>query len=164
MDTGKALVAGLIAGIAGTILLALGRVIGIPINIGMLLGTMLGLAPGPSTWFVGFIIHLVVSAVLGILYASGFEYLTHRSGAGIGIGFSILHILVAGLVMGAIPMLHPMIPEVMAAPGVFLANLGAAAVVMFLILHLAFGAIVGAMYRPVLHPRTARGGERHAHA
>ncbi len=163
MDTGKAIVAGLIAGIAGTILLALGRVIGIPINLGLMLGTMLGLAPGPSTWFVGFIIHLVVSAILGILYAAGFEYITHRSGVGIGIGFSILHILVAGLLMGAIPMMHPMIPEVMAAPGAFLAYRGPAGVLMFLVLHLAFGAIVGAMYRPVLHPKKVH-GERHAHA
>lgn len=39
------------------------------------------------------------------------------------------------------------------APGAFMSNIGMMGVVGFLMLHMIYGAIVGAMYSPVLHPR-----------
>ncbi len=49
--------------------------------------------------------------------------------------------------MGAmIPVVHRLIPEQMPGPGFFLANHGTMGVVAFVVLHLVFGAVVGAMY------------------
>jgi hypothetical protein len=55
--------------------------------------------------------------------------------------------------MWMLPNIHPMIPEQMPAPGAFLVNMGAPNVALFVVEHLLFGMIVGAIYGTVLHPR-----------
>ncbi|HEV8362471.1 MAG TPA: hypothetical protein VGQ52_03045 [Gemmatimonadaceae bacterium] len=152
MKVSKAIAAGIIGGLAMTVLAWLGRTAGIELNGEMMLGTMLGSAPGPGTWTMGLVMHLVLSALIALLYAVGFERLTHRAGAGAGLKLSILHIVIAGLFMAMIPALHPMIPEQMPAPGAFLLNMGPAIVTLFVVEHLMFGAIVGSVYGSVLHP------------
>jgi len=49
------------------------------------------------------------------------------------------------------PAVHPLIPEIMPAPGAFTANLGTMGIAAFVILHPLYGAIVGAMYGPAVH-------------
>jgi hypothetical protein len=49
------------------------------------------------------------------------------------------------------PIMHPLVPEMMPAPGAFMANLGMMGVGAFFMLDLIYGAIVGAMYGPVVH-------------
>jgi hypothetical protein len=47
------------------------------------------------------------------------------------------------------PMMHPLIPEMMPAPGTFMSNMGMMGVMAEIVLHVAYGAVVGAMYEPV---------------
>ncbi len=162
MRTGRAFWLGVIGGAAVTVILTLARMVGIPANIGMMLGTTFGLMPGSGTWLLGFVIHLVVSGLIGIVYATVFEFLLHQSGSAAGLGTAIIHAILAGLFMGIVPMMNPTIPEIMPAPGLFLSNLGGPGVVLFFVMHLIYGWIVGAWYGPVLHPVTAR-REVHAH-
>jgi hypothetical protein len=152
MKPGKAFIAGVVGGAAMSVLLAIGRALGVPANVEMILGTMTGLAPGAGTWVLGLAMHLVISGLIAMLYALGFEHVAHRSGALPGVVFSLLHIVVGGLFMGMLPSLHPMITERMSAPGAFLSNLGDVGVIAFVVLHAIYGAIVGVMYGPVAQP------------
>ncbi|MGQ0642568.1 MAG: hypothetical protein ACT4P6_17630 [Gemmatimonadaceae bacterium] len=154
MKLNKAIVAGIVGGIAMTLLAWLARAAGMQLDGEMMLGTMLGNPPGAGTWLVGLGMHLMLSALIAILYAAGFEYVTHRAGAGPGFGFSLIHIVLAGLFMAMIPAVHPMVPEQMPAPGAFLVNMGAGHMALFIAEHLMYGGIVGALYGAVLHPRT----------
>ena len=151
MKTGKAIIAGLVGGIAMTVLGWLVRLVGLDMNAEMMLGTMVS-SPGATAWAIGFVMHLMLSALIALAYAWGFERI-HRAGAGAGLGFAVIHIAIAGLVMAMIPAMHPMIPEQMPAPGAFMANMGATFVALFVLEHLLYGAIVGATYGPVLHGR-----------
>ncbi len=142
------------AGIAGgavmSVLLAMARAMGMPARLEMMMGTMF-MEPGTAAYIVGLVMHLMISGLIALIYAWGFENVTHRAGAGMGMAFSIIHIIIGGIFMAMMPMMHPRIPP-MDAPGAFMSNLGAVGVIAFIVLHLIYGAIVGAIYAPVLHP------------
>jgi len=84
-------------------------------------------------------------------YAVGFEYIMRRAGWAIGLGFGVIHTLIAGIGLGLMPAMHPLMPEIMPAPGAFMANLGTMGIAAFVILHLIYGAIVGTMYGHAMH-------------
>lgn len=149
MNYGRAFLAGMVGGAVMSLIMAIGRAMGMQVNLEMMEGTMLGLQPGETTWIIGFVMHLVISGLLGLLYAVGFEYMAGHSGWKIGIAFSIIHIIVAGILMGMVPMVHPMVPERLPAPGFFMSKMGLGAMIAFVMLHVIFGAIVGALYTPV---------------
>ena len=155
MKVGKALIAGLVGGAAMTTLAWFVRRMGIDMNAEMMLGTMVS-SPGTAAWLIGFAMHMMLSAVIALIYALGFERVTHRAGAVVGLGFAVIHVILAGMVMGMIPAIHPMIPEQMPAPGAFMANMGTTFLALFVIEHLMFGTIVGAMYGPVVSARPLR--------
>lgn len=161
MNAGRAFVAGMIGGAAMSAMMWVGRsVMGLEANLSMMLGTMVVQPPGGVAWVAGFVMHLMISGAIALLYAWGFEHVTHRAGAGTGALFSLLHSLVAGVTMGMMPAMHPLIDERMPAPGMFLANYGTGHVIALFVMHAVYGAIVGAMYGTVRHPhvRPADGG------
>ena len=150
MNFGRAFLAGVIGGAVMTAIMALARATIWPrANPEMMLGTMTGSPAGATTWIIGLVIHLFLSGVIALVYAIGFEYVTHRAGVLIGIGFAIIHVVIGGIVMGMMPMMHPMIPEKMTPPGAFMSGMGAMGAGLFVLEHLVYGAIVGAMYEPV---------------
>ncbi|MGI8510332.1 MAG: DUF6789 family protein [Gemmatimonadaceae bacterium] len=152
MKTGKAFGAGVVGGIVMVILMWMARTfMGMHMDLSMMEGTLF-LPMGPTAWIVGFIMHLIISGLIGLLYAWGFENVTHRSGAVVGMGFGVIHAVLAGLFMGMVPAMHPRIPEMMPAPGFFLSNMGMMGIIALFVLHLVYGAIVGGMYGPVEHP------------
>lgn len=153
MKAGRAIIAGLAGGLLMTVLAWVVRQLGIDMNGEMMLGTMLVSPPSGTAWIVGFVLHMILSALIALAYGWGFEQVAHRSGVGIGLAFAVVHIVIAGVVMAMIPAMHPMIPEQMPAPGPFLANMGGVFVGFFIAEHLAYGAVVGALYGPVEHPR-----------
>ena len=157
MKVGKALIAGSVGGVAMTVLGWLVRQMDIGMNAEMMLGTMVS-SPGNAAWLIGFAIHMMLSVAIALIYAWGFERVTHRAGVGAGLGFAVIHVIIAGMVMGMIPAMHPMIPEQMPAPGAFMAKMGTTFVALFVIEHLMYGAIVGAMYGPVVSARPLRTG------
>ncbi|MFP4164580.1 MAG: hypothetical protein ACLFQB_15155 [Chitinispirillaceae bacterium] len=146
MDGGKAFWAGVLGGMVMIILATLARIAGIPVYLSMMLGTLFGLSPGIGTWFLGFLVHLFISGLIALLYGLGFEYVTHRASMGIGALVSLVHIVAAGFVFGLIPYIHPAVPGVLIAPGVFMSRTGTAGVVLFIIIHILYGMIVGSLY------------------
>ena len=130
-----------------SILMELGRaVLGMEMNLEMLMGTML-LGEGAAAWLLGLGMHLVLSGLIALAYAWGFETVTGRASAALGAAFGVLHIAVAGVAMGAVvPLVHRWVPEQTPGPGYFLTNHGALGAAAFVVLHLVFGAVVGALY------------------
>jgi hypothetical protein len=152
MKTGKAFLAGVVGAVAMSLIMAMARAMGMEVNLEMMLGTMFGASPGPGTWLFGLMMHLVISGLIALLYALGFEYVAHRAGWKIGLAFSLIHIAIGGIVMGMMPMMHPLVPEQLSAPGAFMINHGMLGLGAFIMLHMIFGAIVGGMYGRVIHP------------
>jgi len=156
MNVGGAVLAGVVGGAAMSLLMWMARtMMGMPANLEMMLGTMFA-DPSTAAWLIGLLLHLMLSGAIALLYAWGFENVTHRSGWLTGVGFSVIHIVIAGVVMGMMPMMHPRMPNPISPPGAFLSNMGMTGIVAFVMLHVIYGAIVGAMYGPVIRP-TRRG-------
>ncbi|MEX2272455.1 MAG: hypothetical protein WD690_13360 [Vicinamibacterales bacterium] len=148
MNLGRAFVAGVVAGVVMSLGLAVGRAMGMPANLELMLGTMV-LPAGTGAFMAGMVMHLMISGLIALIYAWGFETLTHRSSALIGAGFGFIHAIIGGLFMGMMPMMHPMIPEMMPAPGVFMSAMGMMGVLAEFVLHILYGATVGALYAPI---------------
>ncbi|MCA1635720.1 MAG: hypothetical protein LC802_19040 [Acidobacteria bacterium] len=150
MNFRRAFLAGVVGGLVMTIIMALVRATMMPqANPEMMLGTMTGSEASTTTWVMGLVIHLILSGMIALVYALGFEYVMHRAGVLIGLGFAIIHIFIGGIVMGMMPMMHPMIPEKMMPPGAFMSGMGMMGTGLFVLEHLIYGAIVGTMYKPV---------------
>ena len=148
MNTSRAFVAGVVGGVVMSIFLAMARFMGMPANLEMIEGTML-MDPGPVAWILGFVMHLVLSGLIALVYAWGFEHVTHRAGWLVGAGFGILHAIIAGMVMGMMPMIHPRMPSPVMPPGAFMSHLGLMGPIAVFMLHMIYGAVVGRMYAPV---------------
>ena len=154
MNYQRALVGGVVGGSVMTAGMAVLRALGTPANPEMMLGTMM-LPAGGAAWVAGFMVHLTISALIALIYAWGFEHVTHRAGWTIGMTFALIHIGIGGVVMGMIPAIQPMVPEMMPAPGMFMSGMGAIAVTAFIVEHLAYGGIAGATYEPSRRPIVA---------
>lgn len=137
-----------------TVLMLLARAAGLTeMNGEMMLGSMVTSSMNQATWFLGFAIHMAISVLIALAYAGGME-LFGRSGWDIGLGLAVVHTVLAGFFLLTIPAFHPLVQSGdMMEPGAFAANLGAIGVVVFILEHLMYGAIVGQTYelrrRPV---------------
>ena len=148
MNWGRSFFAGVTGGLVMTGLMYLGRVMGLTsMNMEMMWGTLLTQSLAGGTWFLGFLAHLIVSGAIGMLYGAGFEYWIGRSDGWVGFGFGIIHAVVGGFLLGVMPAMHPAMPDLVPAPGIFAAYYGAMTVFAFWVLHLVYGVIVGSLYR-----------------
>lgn len=149
MKIGKAFLAGVVGGVATTLIGAIARAAGMSVNFEETLGSMVTRELGPTAFSIGLMMHLVISGLIALVYAAGFEFGTRRADWRTGMAFSLLHTFIAGLFLVMMPVIHPLIPSVIPPPGAFLLNLGAMGVTFFILIHVAYGAIVGAIYGPV---------------
>lgn len=149
MDKKKAFVIGMLGSTVMTLVMALARGMDLNVNISMMLGTMFGIQPGTGAWLLGFVVHLIMGGLFALIYSAGFEYRIHHAGIRTGMGYAVIHAFIAGFFLGFLPALHPLMPQSVAAPGFYMANLGWAGPVGFFLIHLIFGAVVGGMYHPV---------------
>jgi hypothetical protein len=153
MNIGKAFFAGVVGGVAMTLVMSIARGAGVSANVIMMLGTLSGGAPSVIHWFLGFTVLLTVAGLLGIVYATIFEHVTHRAGARVGIAIACVHLVIAGLLVGALGEMHPLVPSVMQAPGFFMSQYGIPGMIAFALAHIVYGATVGMVYAPVApHP------------
>lgn len=152
-------------GFAGTVvltsLLAASQGVGLTrINLPFLLGTMFT-PDRERARLVGFGLHLVNGWLFATFYATTFERL-HRAtwwlGAGIGLVHSLFVLLAA---MPALPSLHPRMASEehgptptrqLQPPGFMAMNYGRRTPLSVVAAHLAYGAILGLLYRPGREP------------
>jgi hypothetical protein len=156
MKLRAAFLSGTLGGVAMTTVMAIARTMGMRFHFEMMLGTLLGGPPDAARWSTGLVMHLILSGLIALIYALGFEHVTHRAGWLIGIAFSIVHIAIAGILLGWVGALNPVVPEIMPAPGPFMANFGFIYIVSFMVLHFMYGAIVGLLYGAVARPARHR--------
>jgi hypothetical protein len=141
------------AGIGGALAMSLGmfimRTFGLNVSLERILGSMFPPDLPLPAWWAGFLVHLLVGAVAGLVYAFIFEVAVQRSGVVMGAAIGFAHGMLAGLIMSAIPAMNPLDPNAAGAPGAFLSNMTAGPVV-FLLLHCLFGAVTGLAYGPTV--------------
>jgi hypothetical protein len=149
IDVANGSYAGIVAGGIVAILFVVGRAGGLVANSEMMLGTIfVGRSP-VLTWATGAGVSIATSAVVGLLYAIGFEHLIHTTGLVAGIGLAAIHTIISGLALAALPLVHPLMKiQLWNKPGIFKSNLGLLDAGAFVLLHLLFGAIVGLLYDP----------------
>jgi hypothetical protein len=143
MRVGRAFVGGISGGAVMTLFMALGRASGVPFALEMLLGTLCGGQPTRAAWACGFVAHLVISGLIGILYAAAFEHIAHRASWRLGVVLSIAHSVIAWVGVALISEVKPLGPDI-----VRLFTPGESAFLAFAVVHAVFGAIVGAIYGP----------------
>ncbi len=146
---------GLIATTALTIVELLGLWLGRSrMSIPIILGTMV-CADRDRATFVGTLMHLVIGWAFAILYAVIFEaagFATWWFGAILGVG----HVLfMLGVIMPALPAVHPRMASerqgpdptrALQPPGFLALNYGRETVLIGAIAHIAYGALLGALY------------------
>lgn len=147
MNHGRLFSAGVIGGVAFSLLAAVLRAAGIRIDLELWLGSVV-LPPTAAAWLIGFFWHITLSGFIAILYGRAFLALG-RATPLLGLRVSLAHIVVSGLWLGVMPTIHPRIAEQIAAPGFFLSAYGVAGVSAFVAVHLVFGAVVGALAEPM---------------
>jgi hypothetical protein len=106
--------------------------VGIPLPIDTRLAAVLG----TRLWIVGLAAHLFIGGLLGLVYATVFEYFVHQSGVGVGLMMGAYNTIFAGFVWAAL-----------GGPGPFWDHAGAAGIWALFFTHLVFGAVVGGLYR-----------------
>ncbi|MCP4363575.1 MAG: hypothetical protein GY796_36715 [Chloroflexi bacterium] len=146
MNIIAAIVAGTVGTLVITMVMAMAPKMGMPeMDIVGMLGSMFD-KNGNRT--VGWIIHLMMGMIFGIVYV-----LLWSAGAGSvsilwGALFGMVHWLVAGLMMGGMGMMHAGVKAgTIDAPGVFMTNNGGTMAFMGgLIGHVIFGIVVALVY------------------
>ena len=155
MKAGLAFWAGVIGAAAIVLVLAISRAVGgTGFNLGHWVGSMFTGTTTAGSWALGFVITLILGGLIALIYAAFFEAV-RRSNWELGLAGGIVHLIVAGIAVGAISAVHPSIPEAVADPGYFTANYGTSSIIAFALAHLVFGIVVGSIYKP-LHKRIVR--------
>ena len=147
MKFSRAIFAGIVGAAAMSLTMFLFRLTGIEISLEALLGSLFAPRAVVSPWFTGFLVHLAIGGIVGIVYAFIFEVAVQRSGPILGAGVGLAHGMLAGLLMSGIPAMNPLDSSITSVPGAFLSNVSFGPVV-FLLLHCLFGAVVGIAYGP----------------
>lgn len=144
----------LFAGVAGGIMMEMATVVpraadaGVKLDLHRMWGTMLGLR-NPVAGLVGTVVHLVVSALIGLAYAWALDAVVDaRGGLWVwGLVGGVVHWAIAGLFMGAVlPLLHRGIGRTHPPTGFFASQLGIEDVAAFFFGHLLYGVTFGVMY------------------
>jgi len=134
-----------------TALMYAGKAMGMPMDMPRLLGLMV---VGPEysvlVYALGLALHLTMGAVFGVLYALNLDMLGLAPTVGWGAFCGLVHGGIAGLMMGAMPNVHPRMGPGQPAPtpGLFGKDLGAMVPAGLVALHVVFGAAVGYLLGP----------------
>ncbi len=153
MRVGLAFWAGVVGGAVMILVMIIARAAGLTdMNMVMALGSMITQETTAETWVLGFVMHLVISGLIALIYAAVFEAI-RRSNWLLGLIGGAIHAAIGGFVLLGMPAIHPLMPDTITAPGAFAINFGTMTAVTFVVLHLIYGMIVGGIYSPVHIPR-----------
>ncbi len=141
-----------LAGIIGAVVMVAARLLmkaagmDLKMDVMRIWGTMFKVHGTPGR-ILGLVVHLMVSALIALIYAWGFNLLGVEENLWLwGLLGGLIHWLMAGLFLIMVPPMHPEIPERRPAPGAFVKNFGSPDVPAFLIGHLLYGLTVGILY------------------
>ena len=99
-------------------------------------------------YMAGAMAHAVMSIEFALIHVAVFEGIEIESAlAAWGLLFGFVHYLVVGMALGMMPMMHPRIKSgEIQSPGAFALGYPAGTAIGFLMLHLLYGVLVGALY------------------
>ncbi len=143
-----AVLAGLIAGaiMEGPVYMQKALGLNLKQNIFRTWGRMLGLNGGAG-YFAGIMFHQLLAALIALVYAGGFALLGVGDNLWLwGALGAVIHYLIAGIVVRALPSVDPNDPRRVGEQGAYYKNYGALDMATFLLGHLSFGLLVGILY------------------
>ena len=133
-----------------TIVMYMGRAMmpqRMPMNILHMLGTMMTRSTGPA-YVMGTMMHGVMGIVFALIHVAVFVAFGLEALLAWGILFGVVHWVIAGMGMGMMGTMHPVIRSgEMPAPGPFVKNLPMMNVMGFLMVHVIYGLVVGGLYQ-----------------
>jgi len=149
-EPGWAALAGLIGGAVMAALLYMGILLlprQMKMNLFAMLGTMV-LPAGAAAFLMGAMMHAVMSVGFGLIHGAVFAAADIDSAeAAWGLLFGLVHWAVVGMALGMLPLMHRRMRDgEIDKPGFYALNFPPMTVIGFLMLHLVFGVIVGALY------------------
>jgi len=144
------IIGAIVAGLAGTVvismIMAMAPRIGMPkMAIWEMLGSMFNKDGNNALgWVIHFMMGVIFAIIYAALWAAGIGSATLVS----GVIFGVVHFLVAGLMMGGMPMMHAGVKAgTVKAPGLYMtANGGMMSFVGGLIGHAVYGLVVALVY------------------
>ena len=149
-NIGAAIIAGVVATVVMTIVMYMGRAMmpqQMPMNILYMLGTMMTRSTGPA-YVMGTMMHGVMGIVFALIHVAVFVAFGLEALLAWGILFGVVHWVIAGMGMGMMGTMHPVIRSgEMPAPGPFVKNLPMMNVMGFLMVHVIYGLVVGRLYQ-----------------
>ena len=132
MNPGRGFAAGVIGAVVMSLIMNGVRATGTPIHLELRLAA----TAGTHIWVVGFVLYLLVGGVLALGYAAVFEYVLNQAGIGPGLLIGAYHTILAGFFWASVT-----------GPGPFWDSFGPEGIGLLFLLHLTYGATVGALYR-----------------
>jgi magnesium-transporting ATPase (P-type) len=115
------------------------------LDLETILGSLFTARLSHHTWWLGFSLSLFINGF--VAYAYGFIFRSaHRTGPAVGAHLGFFHWLVSGFLIGLIPIFHPLIGEILPAPGFYVLATNPPTVLTFLILHLLYGSLLGWLF------------------
>lgn len=142
------------AGVAGTAVMTAIMYMGLammprqmPMNIMYMMGTMMSRSTMPI-YVMGAMMHFGLGIAFGLAHTALYSAFELESGLVVwGILFGLVHWMIAGTGMGMLGSTHPrMRTGEVFAPGLFLRNFPQMTVMGFMMLHMVYGLVVGALY------------------
>lgn len=149
-EGGAAVAAGLIGGAVMALLLYMGIAMmaaQMKMHLFRLLGTML-LEEGTAAYVLGGMVHAMMSVLFGLAHVALYIALDLESNlAAWGLLFGVGHWMIVGMALGMMPMMHRGIRSgSIDAPGFYALGYPRMTAMGFLMLHLVYGVLVGALY------------------
>ena len=150
MDYPAAIGAGLISGavMAGMLYMGIAMMPAqMKMNLFYLLGSMM-FRQRVMIYMAGAMAHGVLSIVFALIHVGIYEAVDLESNlVAWGLVFGFVHYMGTGMALGMMPMMHPRIRAgELQAPGAYALSYPKATAAGFLMLHLLFGVLVGALY------------------
>ncbi len=149
----SAIVAGLVGGLAFLAVVYMGLGVGMTrMDLLSLLGSMMtSRASGAATYAVGFLVHMTLSAVFGLVHAGILTAIGVTSVGQTALWDLVVGAIHGGLILVILPVMltvaHPLVRGgQLAQPGVALVGYGSMTPAGSLLAHGAFGLVMGALY------------------
>ena len=155
-DVAAIIEAGLLGGLIMVVPLYMGRAMApqqMRMDLLLLLGTMTPMRlPLPAAYLAGGMMHAGASVLFAFVHVGLFEVTGINADLVLwGLLFGLGHWVISGMMMGMMPLLHPLVAKgEMENPGPFALNMGPMTAMGFLMLHLLFGVAVGGLYEAFL--------------
>lgn len=151
-DIAAAIGVGLIGGVAMVVPLYMGRAMmpeRMRMDLLLLLGTMMPVSLSrPMAYLSGAMMHAGASILFAFAHVGVFVAADIDSDfAAWGLLFGAVHWMLSGMMMGMMPIMHPLVRRgEMENPGPFATSMGMMTAMGFLMLHLLFGVVVAVLY------------------